>query len=269
TPQLEVFRILLGREPALSPVIRFYQRLLAGDEDEAAELADEYLEQHGLVALYDEVIVPALHPAETDRHSGRLHADAERTVREISGAIVEDLAERPHAADSGADAAHGSGSTRPPTERPVLCVPARDEADALAAGMFAQVLHVQGITAEAVSQELLVGEIGQRLGREDIPLICISALPPGAISHTRYLCKRLGARLPELTIVVGLWNASENLGRMRTRLMDSGADRIVTTFAAGAAEVARKKRELAAVASGRHAEDRGEERIASRPGAPS
>ena len=59
-PQLGFFDVLLGDEPALAPEVKFYQRLLARDPEEAAELAEEYLEEEPLEKLYDAVIVPAL-----------------------------------------------------------------------------------------------------------------------------------------------------------------------------------------------------------------
>jgi predicted PurR-regulated permease PerM len=250
--QLEVFAILLGREPALSPVARFYQRLLAGDEDEAEELADEHVEQHGLVSLYDELMIPALHLAESDRHAGKLDAELEQTIRDTCRAIAEDLVETTPPAASGQD----DEATLPPllTGTPVLCVPARDEADALAAYMFAHVLGTRGVAAEAVSQHVLASEITDRISAANIPLICISALPPGAISHTRYLCKRLHQRFPGLRIVVGLWNVSGNLERMSARLTDVGADHIVTTFEAGAIELVRSARHIAGRGSERSVE---------------
>src|SRR5690606_9914091 len=44
-PQLAFFDVLLGDEPALAPEVRFYQRLLARDPEEAEEIADEFLEE--------------------------------------------------------------------------------------------------------------------------------------------------------------------------------------------------------------------------------
>ncbi len=43
-PQLSFLDILLGDEPVFEPKKRVYQRLLAGDQEEAAELFDEYFE---------------------------------------------------------------------------------------------------------------------------------------------------------------------------------------------------------------------------------
>ena len=56
-PQLAFFDVLLGDEPALPPELKFYQRLLARDPEEATELAEEYLEDEPLEKLYDSVII--------------------------------------------------------------------------------------------------------------------------------------------------------------------------------------------------------------------
>jgi predicted PurR-regulated permease PerM len=83
-PQLKFLDILLGDEPVLAPAERVYQRLLAGDPEEAEELLDEYLGKQTLEEVYDHVLLPALAMAELDAHRGRL--DEERSV-EIHRAV--------------------------------------------------------------------------------------------------------------------------------------------------------------------------------------
>ena len=63
---------LLGNEPVFKRERRVYQRLLAGDQEEAAELVDEDLEHKPLVEVYDTLLIPALALAETDWHRGEL-----------------------------------------------------------------------------------------------------------------------------------------------------------------------------------------------------
>ena len=71
-PQLSFLHILLGNEPVFEPKRRVYQRLLAGDQEEAAELVDDDLENRPLVEVYDTLLIPALALAETDWHRGEL-----------------------------------------------------------------------------------------------------------------------------------------------------------------------------------------------------
>src|SRR5205807_3249837 len=59
-PQLAFLHVLLGDEAALVAEGRFYQRLLAMDDQEARAVADLYLSENSLSQLYDAVIIPAL-----------------------------------------------------------------------------------------------------------------------------------------------------------------------------------------------------------------
>ncbi|MEX0741379.1 MAG: AI-2E family transporter, partial [Phycisphaeraceae bacterium] len=70
--RLAFLNILLSDEPVLDPRSRFYQRLLAQHHEDALELADSFFIECPLVEVYDQILIPALHMAERDRHRGRL-----------------------------------------------------------------------------------------------------------------------------------------------------------------------------------------------------
>src|SRR3712207_1372904 len=59
-PQMQFLDVLLGNEAVLAPEERFYQRMLAGDPEEATEQAEEFLKERPLAAFYDEVVLRAL-----------------------------------------------------------------------------------------------------------------------------------------------------------------------------------------------------------------
>ncbi|SDL05198.1 Predicted PurR-regulated permease PerM [Modicisalibacter muralis] len=244
-PQFEFFTILLSRDPALTSAERFYQRLLAGDQEEAEDLAHDHLERHGLMSLYDRVMVPALHLAERNRHAGQLSADKVQSILEVMTAIVEDMGERQERTlDS-----HKPGDSPPSTNNDyvVLCLPARDAADELTAIMFAQVLRATGVTVETGSMRALSGEVVARVDATATALVCVSALPPGAVSHARYLCLRLASHDASLPILVGLWDVTGNLERMSARLTEAGANQVVTTFEDGVDRVRRRLSSLARI----------------------
>ena len=70
-PQLEFFDVLLGDEPALDPDVTYYQRLLARDQDEAAQMVLAQAQDDVPEQVYDELLVPALNYAKRDRERGR------------------------------------------------------------------------------------------------------------------------------------------------------------------------------------------------------
>ena len=101
-PQLAFLSIMLGDQPVLPLQDRFYQRLLARDQEEATELAEAYVIEHGLEALYEDVLIPVLDLAERDRHSDALSEDRKVFVFDSLRSLIEDLSERPAPADDKA-----------------------------------------------------------------------------------------------------------------------------------------------------------------------
>ena len=59
-PRLRVLWLLLGDRPPLAPAVAFYQRLLAGDKAEAADVVAQEVAQRGAGPVYDDVILPML-----------------------------------------------------------------------------------------------------------------------------------------------------------------------------------------------------------------
>ena len=56
------------------------------------------------------------------------------------------------------------------------------------------------------------------LRRRKADVVCVSATPPGAMMHARYFCKQLRRRLPNVKLVVGLWNVPGDLSKARQRI---------------------------------------------------
>src|SRR3954447_12268727 len=98
-PQLAVLDILLGDNPVLDPTTRIYQRLIAGDDEEAAELALEYLKERSLEAVYDQILIPALAQAEGDWHRGKLDDARHVWIRQGLKEIVQALGEQQQGED--------------------------------------------------------------------------------------------------------------------------------------------------------------------------
>jgi hypothetical protein len=91
---LESFDVLLGDRPALTPTESLYQRMLAGDPDEAEELAERYLADQPLSSYYDEVVLEALRLAANDILRGTLEAPRlERFIASMDE-LIHDLDER-------------------------------------------------------------------------------------------------------------------------------------------------------------------------------
>ena len=88
-----------------------------------------------------------------------------------------------------------------------------------------------GHVAELVPAAALVNERVESATTQDFDAICISAVPPSALLHARYLCKKLRPRFPNHKIVAGLWHEAGDLSRQQKKLQQAGADQVVTTLA--------------------------------------
>lgn len=230
-PQLEFLNILLGDEPALSPKLRFYQRLLAEDVEEADDLLEEYLQTQPLVQVFDTVVLPAMSLAENDWHRDRLDEAKQARIRQAVRDIVEEIGEKPRkASEKPVESEQTTGSVAQ-YDRCVLCIPARDPADEIAGMMLSQLLEQQGYCAEYVSVEKLASEYIDLVEKRKVQVVIVSALPPAAVTHARYIVKRLRARFPELKIIVGLWTVSGDMTRQQARLKSAGTDLVVGSLA--------------------------------------
>ncbi len=231
-PQLEFLDVLLGDEAPLEADMAYYQRLLARDQDEAAQLVLTQAKASPPEQVYDTLLVPALNYVKRDRERDELTEADEQFVLRATREIVEDLGERQAAAAVAAGAeAPAAARARPPRKTRALGCPGHGEADALALEMLRQLLDPARWEMEIMSAEVLSAELVSLAGEKEPALVCIGALPPGGLAHTRFLCKRLRARLPEARIVVGRWGLKGNVEQNQEQLREAGADQVETTLA--------------------------------------
>ena len=105
---------------------------------------------------------------------------------------------------------------------------ARDDADELALLMFRQLLDPTRYELTIIDDQALTSEVIDQIAEQSPALVCIASLPPGGLAQTRYLCKRLRKRFPDLKIIVGRWgNRGEHNG---DSLLAAGANHVGTTI---------------------------------------
>ena len=227
--RLEFIDVLLGDQPALTPAESFYQRILAGDADEALDQAEVLLRDRALSSYYDEVGIKGLQLAANDSVRGVLTDDQLRNIQDAIGSVVADLASHDDvdpppskSDDSNAPAsrtvvapevlpAPSVSLTGLPPEwagTPVLCVAGRGPLDEAACTMLAQLLSKHGLNARVISKDAASRAQIMSLDVTGVAMICVSYLEAsGSPSALRYLTRRLRQRLPGVPVLVGLWQA--------------------------------------------------------------
>lgn len=244
-PQLRFLDVILGDEQVLEPWVRVYQRLLSLDQEEAGEVLHDYRKENGLERAFDDVIIPALAMAEKDRQTGDLDAEREIFIRQAMRDLIDELGEAQRAENAAAERAEAKQPRNevvapPPSTEPsvtVLCLPAHNEADEIVGLMLAQLLDLKGQRAIAASQVSLAAEMLELVRKHDAGAVCISALPPAALAHSRYLCKRLQMKFPELPVLVGLWTSKTDSKKSLDRLPHDGTVHLATTLGAAILQI--------------------------------
>lgn len=240
-PDLAFVGVLAGDDAPLEPDVAYYQRILAGDQDEAVEIVEEYAKTHALAELFDGVLVPALARARADRVRDALSVDEERLIVQRTAEVLDTLEEEVIPAAAARDAP--SSADAPPAVDILACA-ARDDADALA-------LRMLGILAQPVARvrvapaTVLAGEVLDLVAEQAPDAILVGSLGPGGLTHARYLVKRLRGRFPDARLVVGRWGAAGEEEQARSLLVDSGAAEVGFTVAEArdrAIELARLQR---------------------------
>jgi hypothetical protein len=138
---------------------------------------------------------------------------------------------------SGATAA--VGRVTPTDKIHILAWPARDEGDAIALLMLQQILDPARYEVEVIPVGKKMAEVVQEVTQKHPELFCIGFIPPGGLSASRHLSKMLSTRMPELTIVVGLWGLQEKAQHDREGLLAAGATHVAATLSETRAEIAR------------------------------
>jgi hypothetical protein len=271
---------MLGDQPALTPVENFYQRILAGDPDEAEEHAERFLAEHSLDEYYDEVALEGLQLAAADANRGVLTPQQveriDRTVKEL----VHDLAARDDVEPPGGKHHEDAGDTEDEPEsrhghspggavaenryrlggQKVLCIAGRGPLDEAASAMFAHLLKRHRAAVGVVPHEAVTRARIGALEARDVGLVCLSYLDiNGSPAHLRFLIRRIRERLPGAAAIIGFWAADDQFLRNQAARREVGADNYVSSLREAleaCIEAARKQSETAPSATASKEHDR-------------
>ncbi|MCS4096327.1 AI-2E family transporter [Rhizobium sp. BK176] len=205
-PQFDFLDVLLGNQPVLRAHEKLYQRLLAGDPNEATDNAEEFLMEEYLVDYYESVALPALILGEADRQRGVMTERQIALVASTALTLVENLAEIADDEESDEESEHT------PTDeikelpdgrgRTVACVGGRSALDRVAASMLAQVLAVQGAGVVTEPDGASPGGVPALSAIESADTAVVAFLNGRSKSHARQVVRRLKRLKPGLRVGV-------------------------------------------------------------------
>jgi len=256
--RLEFLDVLLGDRPALTPAENLYQRMLAGDPDEALESAEVLLRDRSLTSYYDEVALRGLQLAANDATRGVLTQRQLDQVRDVIRALVQDLGSHddvePHPQETKDEPVAPPISEKPANKQPavteatppmppmpaipeawkaegaVLCVAGRGPLDEAASEMLSQLLNKHGLGTRVVPHEAVSRREIFNLDMTGVQMVCISYLEiSGTPAHLRYLLRRLKQKAKAPTLV-GLWPAEDAVLKSESMRATLGANYYVSSL---------------------------------------
>jgi len=179
-PGLAFIGMLMADTGVLAPDAGYYQRLLARDQGEAAEMIDHHIASGPPESVFDALMLPALGYAERDRIEERLSPEEEAAIIEATRELLSDAAEglkRQVARTSGAEP-DGSGApgeaatTAPQTPLAVLGYAVNGPADEVALAMLAHLTADLPLAIEIAGTRMLAAELIAMVREGRFSVVC-------------------------------------------------------------------------------------------------
>jgi hypothetical protein len=281
--RLEFLDVVLGDSPALTPVESFYQRMLAGDPDEALDAAETLLKDRSLTAYYDEVALKACRwprptwgaacstataspacgtppsPSSATSRTTRTPRRRRRRRRRPSRPSPRPPppTSRPSRAERAVPSPAPARRPRQPRRRPdawradgaILCIAGRGPLDEPGSAMLVQLLRKRGLGARLVPYADVARNRITEFDAAGTVMACVSYLDiSGEPAHLRYLLRRLRGRLPGAPLLVGLWPAEAPVLKDRALQGTLGADHYVASLHDAVAACVAEAEKVAGVA---------------------
>ena len=208
---LRFLAVIFAEEPALTPHLRFYQRLLARDEDEATLVVERMREELGTVGVIHEVLLPVLLLVSQQRSQNEITEEDELFILDVINETVLQMAP----VDESLPVA------------PVIGLAARTPEDQTALELLRAAVGAKAMTL--VSLDLTAEEAVNETIEQRPVAVCIGAISPTRGAEVRNFCRRLRNALPETKLIVLRPLAEDvDLERSSTRMQEAGADVVVT-----------------------------------------
>ncbi len=190
---LGFFAVLLGSEAVLTPDHAFYQRMLASDPIEAAELADDYIKDGRVEDYLNTVAVPGLMLAYNDQLRGVLSAERQTAIAFTFSEMLDEIL-----ADVG----------KAPTSSAVILVSAPGALNFAATLAFSGLLKFKNVPHEMLAEDAIAP--GKLVGTDmsTVEFICLCYLTAPSEAKHKYLLRRITALAQGAKVVSVAWSVA-------------------------------------------------------------
>jgi hypothetical protein len=238
-PSLVFLTVLLGDQPVIPSYACFFQRMLAHDEREAAEILESSLKDQSLASVYDSILIPALTLVEMERQRGELEESTVRFIRSSTSEMVDELGfraleEKNELAQTASNAENAVSTSLVPGPS-VVVIPVRDGSDDLISTMLTQVLDQAGFRATCIPIQRIDETVAAVAGQKP-DIVFLSGMPPVAMARANRIFRSLRRENPALKIIMGIWHYNDDPARAAQMISRTEDLHIITSLADAIAE---------------------------------
>ncbi|MBB3206801.1 putative PurR-regulated permease PerM [Rhodopirellula rubra] len=230
-PRFRVMATLLGEEVDISPSLRFYQRLLVGDQHRAAELLNTQLAESTFGQTCDDVLVPVMKRIRKDHNAERLSdADANRLFA-LTGGLIDKL-QKQHASEAD-DSDNEDSIDNPPSV--VGCA-----SHHFSESLVLNLLRYGGkgtYQLNSVDDESLPQEVGKHVADLSPAVVVIVVLPKGGTPQASFLCRTIRGEGYRGPIIIACLGKFKNFDTLFVKFRKAGATSVTTSYSQTRAKI--------------------------------
>lgn len=229
-PRFKILATLFGEHLKIRNSIRFYQRLLAGDDHRANEILEERIKESDFDSTCDEVLIPTLKRIRTDHDAEFLNEkDSNRLFAQIGGLIeIREKAAVPSMDEEAGRASETDSSNIVNRSIVIGCT-----SHHLSESLILNLLRIGGADSyqlDTLDSQLMPREMGKEIAEKSPTVVAIMVLPKGGFAQARNLCKRIRDEGYTGVIVVACFGKFKNYNRLFIKFRKVGATYMTTSF---------------------------------------
>ena len=189
---LDFFEVLLGSDAVLTPDHAFYQRMLASDPIEAAELAEEYIKDEKIEEYFDKVAIPGLMLAHKDQLRGVLSTERQTAIAFTFSEMLDEIL-------ADYEKAEVTSST-------MLLVSAPGALNFAATLAFSGLLKFKNVPHKMLEQDAI--SPGKLVGTDisNVEFVCLCYLTSPSEAKHKYLLRRITSLARGAQIINVAWS---------------------------------------------------------------
>jgi len=189
---LGFLEVLLGSEAALTPDHAFYQRMLASDPIEAAELADDYIKEERIEEYLSAVAIPGLMLAYNDQLRGVLSSERQTAIAFTFSEMLDEIL-----ADYGKTEDHSAS---------MLLISAPGALNFAATLAFSGLLKFKNVPHQMLAQDAITPGKLVETDLSKVEFVCLCYLTSPSEAKHKYLLRRITALSPDAKVISVAWS---------------------------------------------------------------